>query len=127
MAHLVGGIELLACECDAFPCLSGQVVLSATQYYWTMEVEDALESGGAEGVKGYHAKMLEQLKDLSLLVRQIPADPGRSRQIPADPGRSLSAASLSATPPHHCVRHAPSRRVPPGSLPVASRSAGGAD
>merc|ERR1719272_232386 len=45
------------------------VVLSATQKAWTSEVEAALNDKGAEGVIEYYDKMIEQLKELSLLVR----------------------------------------------------------
>ena len=45
------------------------VVLSATQKYWTSEVEAALNDKGAEGVIEYYQKMIEQLRELSLLVR----------------------------------------------------------
>ena len=45
------------------------VVLSATQKAWTSEVEAALNDKGAEGVIEYYQKMIEQLKELSLLVR----------------------------------------------------------
>merc|ERR1719199_138978 len=48
---------------------AGMVVLSATQKYWTSEVEEALNDKGAEGVVEYYQKMLEQLQELSLLVR----------------------------------------------------------
>ena len=44
-------------------------VLSATQKFWTAEVEAALNDKGAEGVVEYYQKMLEQLQELSLLVR----------------------------------------------------------
>ena len=44
-------------------------VLSATQKYWTAEVEAALNDKGAEGVVEYYQQMIAQLKELSLLVR----------------------------------------------------------
>jgi hypothetical protein len=44
-----------------------------SQTYWTREVEEALSAGGATGVKAYHAKLLQQLDDLTKLVRLIPA------------------------------------------------------
>ena len=46
----------------------GMVVLAATGYYWTVEVEEALADLTA-GVRAYHGKQLAQLKELSLLVR----------------------------------------------------------
>ena len=44
-------------------------VLSATQKFWTAEVEAALNDKGAEGVVEYFQTMIGQLKELSLLVR----------------------------------------------------------
>ena len=54
---------------DFVLCHASMVVLSATQYYWTMEVEESIKANGTEGVSTYYTKMIEQLKELSMLVR----------------------------------------------------------
>ena len=42
---------------------AAMVVLAITQHFWTIEVEEALNTGGADGVVAYYQKMLEQARD----------------------------------------------------------------
>eukprot|EP00965_Chrysotila_dentata_P217139 6189805-Pleurochrysis_carterae.AAC.10 len=49
---------------------AAMVVLAVTQHFWTLEVEASLNESGAAGVASYYEKMLGQLKELSVLVRQ---------------------------------------------------------
>ena len=46
------------------------VVIGVTQKFWTEGVEGGLREAGVDGVRGYYQKMLEQLAELSKLVRQ---------------------------------------------------------
>ena len=47
----------------------GQIVLNASQVYWTDEVEKSFNDGVA-GVKAYHENLEKQLQNTVLLVRQ---------------------------------------------------------
>lgn len=46
----------------------GQVVLCASQVYWTREVHEAIK-GGPQGLRDYYGSLQEQLKDIVALVR----------------------------------------------------------
>jgi len=46
-----------------------QCVLTGSQIQWTAEVEDAIRSKGAEGVKDYYCKWSQQLLETVDLVR----------------------------------------------------------
>jgi len=48
----------------------GMIVLNASQVYWTKETEDALATGGYEGIKQYYQGLLKQLNSTVMLVRQ---------------------------------------------------------
>lgn len=48
---------------------AAMVVLAVTQYYWTLQVEEALQKDGLNGVHRHYEVMIEQLKELSALVR----------------------------------------------------------
>ena len=48
----------------------GQIVLNASQVYWTNEVEDALNSGAKGGIKAYYQGLIKQLESTVMLVRQ---------------------------------------------------------
>eukprot|EP00961_Rhodomonas_salina_P280288 3786450-Rhodomonas_salina.1 len=47
----------------------GQLVLAASQYYWSVEVEASIAEEGVVGLKKYYEKMLTQLDGLVQLVR----------------------------------------------------------
>ena len=47
----------------------GQLVLAASQYYWSIEVGQSIDAEGALGMKHYLEKMLTQLDGLVSLVR----------------------------------------------------------
>jgi dynein heavy chain, axonemal len=47
----------------------GQLVLAASQYYWSIEVGQSIDAEGALGMKRYLEKMLMQLDGLVSLVR----------------------------------------------------------
>jgi dynein heavy chain len=47
----------------------GQTVLNISQHFWSMEVGEAITSGGYQGVEAYFEKMLAQIDDLVTLVR----------------------------------------------------------
>ena len=47
----------------------GQIVLNASQVYWTNEVEDALNSGAKGGIKAYYQGLIKQLESTVMLVR----------------------------------------------------------
>ena len=47
----------------------GQLVLAASQYYWSIEVGQSIDAEGALGMKRYLEKMLGQLDGLVSLVR----------------------------------------------------------
>ena len=50
----------------------GQVVLAGSQHYWSIEMEEAMNTGGNEGLKKYYEKMLAQLQELVEIVRSNP-------------------------------------------------------
>ena len=47
----------------------GQVVLSVTGLYWSMESEEAIDAGGSKGLGEYAQKCIQQLNDIVNLVR----------------------------------------------------------
>ena len=50
----------------------GQVVLAGSQYYWSIEMEEAMITGGNAGLRKYFDKMLSQLQELVEIVRSNP-------------------------------------------------------
>ena len=50
----------------------GQLVLAGSQHYWSIEMEEALNTGGNDGLKTYYKKMLDQLQELVDIVRSNP-------------------------------------------------------
>ena len=50
----------------------GQLVLAGSQYYWSIEMEEAMVTGGNAGLRKYYDKMLEQLQELVEIVRSNP-------------------------------------------------------
>lgn len=50
-------------------CSSGQVVLAVSQIYWTKEVAEALQKGGAEALQNFASKCAEELTAEIELVR----------------------------------------------------------
>ena len=46
----------------------GQVVLCASQVFWTREVHEAIK-GGPQGLRDYYERLQEQMKDIVALVR----------------------------------------------------------
>ncbi len=50
----------------------GQLVLAGSQYYWSIEMEEAMINGGNVGLRKYYDKMLEQLQELVEIVRSNP-------------------------------------------------------
>ena len=47
----------------------GQLVLCASQIYWTKECAQAIDEGGAQGLAAYGEKCTQQLNDIVNLVR----------------------------------------------------------
>ena len=47
----------------------GQLVLSGSQFYWAEEVEEAMKTGGAEGVADYVKVLNKQLDDITTMAR----------------------------------------------------------
>lgn len=47
----------------------GQLVLNCSQVYWTKEVSEAIETGGAKGLAAYGDKCTQQLTEVVKLVR----------------------------------------------------------
>jgi dynein heavy chain len=50
----------------------GQLVLAGSQYYWSIEMEEAMNTGGNAGLRKYYEKMLAQLQELVEIVRSNP-------------------------------------------------------
>lgn len=50
----------------------GQLVLAGSQYYWSIEMEEAMIAGGNAGLRKYFDKMLAQLQELVEIVRSNP-------------------------------------------------------
>jgi len=50
----------------------GQLVLAGSQFYWSIEMEEAMVQGGNAGLRTYFDKMLMQLQELVEIVRTNP-------------------------------------------------------
>lgn len=48
---------------------AGQCVLNGSQVHWTTDVEEAIKTRGAAGVKDYYDTLMKQLNNSVLLVR----------------------------------------------------------